>query len=283
MDRKTFLQASAAAIGALTVPSFVTPAAAQTPAPAASGSRFDIVRERGKLLVATMTTIPPFASKNDKGDLEGFDIDIARIAAKAMFSDASKVDFIGVSGDGRWPSILTGQADFGFATTYMSRASIVAFTEPYLDTSITLLASKSSGLKTLADVNKSSVIVANLSNPQMADRAKQFFPQAKTTIFDGISAQFLALRSGRAQAMQIDTPVAEYYAALNKNDVEVLDARLGDIFGNGIYLSATDPKWFQWLNTFARELKFGSLYSDYTAAYQKWYGKNPPPQRSYAA
>jgi polar amino acid transport system substrate-binding protein len=281
MDRKAFLQASAAALGAMTLPNIVTPAAAQG-APSSS-SRFDLARDRGKLLVATMTTIPPFASKNDQGQLEGFDIDVAHIAAKAMFDDPQKVEFVGVSGDGRWPSILTGQADFGFATTYMSRANIVAFTEPYLDTSITLLASKSSGLKTIADVDKPNITVANLSNPQMADRAKQFFPNAKTIVFDGISSQFLALRSGRAQAMQIDTPVAEYFAALNKNDVVVLDVRLGDIFGNGIYLSSTDPKWYQWLTTFVRELKFGTLYTDYTAAYQKWYGKNPPPQRFYAS
>ncbi|MEI4486674.1 transporter substrate-binding domain-containing protein [Frigidibacter sp. MR17.14] len=282
MDRKTFLRGAAAlGAGALALQNAViTPAAAQT-SDAAGSSRFDAARERGKLLVATMTTIPPFASKSDTGALEGFDIDIARIAAKAMFEDPEAIEFVGVSGDGRWPAILTGQADFGLATTYMSRANTVGFTAPYLDTSITLLASKKSGLKTLDDVNNADVTVANLSNPQMADRAKQYFPNAQTSIFDGISAQFLALRSGRAQAMQIDKPVADYYAVMNGDEVVVLDATLGVIFGNGLFYNPTDARWGLWLDTFVRELKSGTLYPDYTAAFQKWFGTNPPPQRFY--
>jgi hypothetical protein len=31
------------------------------------------------------------------------------------------------------------------------------------------------------------------------------------------------------------------------------------------------------------ELVAGSRYNDYTDVYKKWFGRNPPPQRFYAA
>jgi hypothetical protein len=30
-----------------------------------------------------------------------------------------------------------------------------------------------------------------------------------------------------------------------------------------------------------RELRYGSRYNEYNDLYQKWFGKNAPPQRSY--
>ena len=37
------------------------------------------------------------------------------------------------------------------------------------------------------------------------------------------------------------------------------------------------------LDTVVGELVAGSRYNDYTDVYKKWFGRNPPPQRFYAA
>ena len=57
------------------------------------------------------------------------------------------------------------------------------------------------------------VRIANLSNPQMIDRQKRFMPNVKVLTFDTPSAMFLAVKSGQAQAMQMDSPVIDWYAA----------------------------------------------------------------------
>ncbi len=254
----------------------ITQASADT-----SNSRYDAIVKRDKLIAVTMTTIPPFAFKDEKGNLVGFDIDIYKLVARELLGDKEKIEFVGVGSAGRWPAILTGQADLGIGTIYMRRANNVAFTYPVMDTSINLLVTKKSGITSLADVNKPGITVANLENPQMKDRANRFFPKAKTIILDGSAAQLLAIKSGRAQAMQMDTAVNDYYAALNKGELISLGAMLGDMFGNGIYCQPGDFKWIRWLDTFVQELRFGSLYADYREIYNKWYGKNPPPQRHY--
>ena len=115
----------------------------------------------------------------------------------------------------------------------------------------------------------------------MADRAKRFFPKTKTATFDTPSAQFLAVRSGRAQALQIDSPTADYFASQSKDEFEVLPGLLGASQNNAIYLKPGDFKWWLWLDTAVAELRTGSWYPQYTEIYQKWFGKNPPAQKFY--
>jgi polar amino acid transport system substrate-binding protein len=279
MYMNRWLKTAATMLAALVVP--VSLGAAGAAIAQDTGSKLEAIQQRGKLQWVTMSTIPPFAFKDDKGELVGFDIDLAKLAAKALFKDPTKIEFIQVSGEGRWPAIQSGQADVGIATIYMDRINNLNFTRPILDTRITLLVANSANIKNLAGVNSPKVTVANLNNPQMADRAKQFFPKAQTLSFDSGSAQFLAVQTGRAQALQMDSPVAEYFAAQNKGKYTVLADSLGPLFANGFYVKPGDFRWWLWMDSFARELTTGSMYTEYAEAYRKWFGKEPPAQRPY--
>ena len=246
-------------------------------------SRLDEVLQRGSLIVVTLGTVPPFAFKDDKGELVGFDIDVARLAANALFRDPNKIEFVIVTSDGRWPAIESGRADMGVGgtTVYPDRAIRVAFTRAFIDSGISIMVAKSSGIKSLEDLNQEKYTVANLNNPQMADRAQLFFPKAKIITFDTPSGEFLAVKSGRAQALQIDTPTADYFAATSAKDFEVLPTLLTASQNNAIYLKPGDFKWWLWLDTFVSELRTGSLFPKYAEIYQKWFNKDPPPQKFY--
>jgi polar amino acid transport system substrate-binding protein len=246
-------------------------------------SRLDEVLQRGSLIVVTLGTVPPFAFKDDKGELVGFDIDVARLAANALFRDPNKIEFVIVTSDGRWPAIESGRADMGVGgtTVYPDRAIRVAFTRAFIDSGISIMVAKSSGIKSLEDLNQEKYTVANLNNPQMADRAQMFFPKAKIITFDTPSGEFLAVKSGRANALQIDTPTADYFAATSASDFEVLPTLLTASQNNAIYLKPGDFKWWLWLDTFVSELRTGSLYPKYAETYQKWFKKDPPPQKFY--
>jgi polar amino acid transport system substrate-binding protein len=256
---------------------------AAQPAQAQETSRLEEVMRRDKLIVVTLGTAPPFAFKDDKGELVGFDIDLARLAANALFKDPSKVEFVVVTSDGRWPAIESGRADMGVGgtTVYPDRAMRVAFTRPFIDSGISILVSKTAGIKSLTELNQEKYTVANLNNPQMADRAKIYFPKANILTFDTPSGQFLAVKSGRAHALQIDTPTADYFANTGAKDFEVLPQLLGASQNNAIYLKPGDFKWWLWLDTFVAELRTGSYYPQYTQIYNKWFGKSPPPQKFY--
>ena len=246
-------------------------------------SRLDTVLQRGKLIVATFSTAPPFCYTDDKGQLVGFDIDVARLLGKALFKDPNKVEFVVVTAEGRWPAIESGRADMGIATTtiYPDRAVRVAFTRPYVDSGVSVLVKKGSGIKSLADLNQEKYAIANLNNPQQADRSKRFIPRTKTLTFDTPAAQALAVRSGRAQGAQLDTPVADWYAATSKDEFEVIPELMGYSQNNAIFLKHGDFTWWHWLDTAVGEMRSGSYYWEYSEIYQKWFGKNPPPQKFY--
>jgi len=276
MLRRSFLNLTSLTIGAGLVLAAAT-------AQAQEKSKLDEVLERGKLNVVTLGTAPPFAYKDDKGDLVGFDIDLARLVSTALFRDPNKVEFIVVTADGRWPAIESGRADMGVGgtTVYPDRAVRVAFTRAFIDSGQSILVAKTAGIKSLADLNNAKFTVANLNNPQMADRAKMFFPNANILTFDTPSGQFLAVKSGRAHALQIDTPTADWFAATSAKDFEVLPQLLTPSQNNAIYLKPGDFKWWLWLDTFVSELRTGSYYPQYSQLYNKWFGKNPPPQKFY--
>lgn len=256
-------------------------AAAQAPG---ATSRLDEIVKRDKLIVATFSTAPPFCYTDDAGKLVGFDIDIAKFIAKSLLGDDKKIEFVTVTSEGRWPAVNSGRADIGIATTtvYPDRALRVAFTRPYIDSGISILVRDDTNVTNLAGLNNAKFTLANLSNPQMADRAKRFLPNVKLLTFDTPAALFTAVKSGQAQAMQMDTPVVNWYAANNK-DMKVLPENLAVVQGNAIFMKPGDFTLWLWMDTVVQEMTAGSRYTEYTEIYKKWFGTNPPPQRFYGA
>jgi polar amino acid transport system substrate-binding protein len=255
------------------------PASAQQAAGTAAGvgkSKLDEVRARGKVIVGVTSEAPPFGFIDEKGELTGFDIDVAKLIAKAIFSDESKIELFKQGFAARWPNVQNGAIDFGIMVTtiYADRALQVAFTRPYIDSGIVVVVKKDSPIKSVADLNKPEYTVAHLTTPVQEERGKRLYPNAKFLTFDAISAQFNAVKLGRATAAQLDAPVALYYVKDNP-DVRVLDEWLTDVTGNSIFLRSDDFKWWLFLDTVVAEMLGGSLFTPYRTLYQKWFGKEP--------
>lgn len=256
-------------------------AAIASPSMATEGRLAEIIK-RDKLIVATFGTAPPFCYTDEKGELVGFDIDIARLIAKSILGDEKKVEFMVVTSEGRWPAVNSGRADIGIASTtvYPDRALRVAFTRPYIDSGVSVLVRKDLNIESLSQLNSSKYTLANLSNPQMQQRQKRFLPDVRVLTFDTPSAMFTAVKSGQASAMQMDTPVVNWYAA-NNPELNVLPENLAVVQGNAIFMKPGDFTLWLWMDTMVQEMLAGSRYSEYSDIYRKWFGKNPPPQRFY--
>jgi polar amino acid transport system substrate-binding protein len=255
------------------------PAFAQQPAAPASGSgrsKLDEIRARGKIIVGVTSEAPPFGFIDEKGELVGFDIDIAKLFAKEIFGDESKIELFKQGFAARWPNAQNGTIDFGaqVTTVYPDRALNVAFTRPYIDSGIVLVVKKDSPITKVADLNNASYTVAHLTAPVQEERGKRLYPNAKFLTFDSISAQFNAVKLGRATAAQLDSPVAYFYAKDNP-DIRILDEWLTDVTGNAIFLRQDDFKWWLFLDTVVSEMVGGSRFSAYKAIYKKWFGIEP--------
>ncbi|MBB3067006.1 transporter substrate-binding domain-containing protein [Limibacillus halophilus] len=273
-SRREFIAgASGIAAGAGLVAAQVTPASAQT---AGTKSKLDEVRERGKVIVGVTSEAPPFGFIDEKGELVGFDIDIAKLIAKSIFGDETKIELFKQGFASRWPNTQNGTIDFGIMVTtiYPDRALQVGFTRPYIDSGIVLVVRKDSPIQSIADLNKPEFTVAHLTAPVQEERGKRFYPDAKFLTFDSVSAQFNAVKLGRATACQLDAPVALYYMRDNP-EFRILNEWLTDVTGNGIFLRQDDFKWWLFLDTVVAEMLGGSRYSAYKEIYVKWFGVEP--------
>lgn len=248
-------------------------------------SKLDEVLAKGKVVVGVTSESPPFGFVDEKGELVGFDIDIAKLIAKSLFgsADPKHIEFVKQSSAARWENVNSGKVDFGIhvATILPDRIARVAFTQGYIDSSIVVIVKADSKFKTFEDLNKSDVATAILSTPIQAARAKQFFPNAKVTTLDSIGAQFTAVKGGRADAAQLDEPVALWYVQNNK-DIRILEQKMSALVNNAVYMKQGDFKWWLALDTYVGEMRSGSLFNDYVAIHEKWFGTKPLNSKYYA-
>lgn len=115
-----------------TVAPTAPPAEKPTPTspPAAEKDLLDQIMEAGKLVVSTDPNYAPQSFLNDKGELDGFDINVAQEVAKRL---GVQVEFVTPDWDmitagnwgGRW------DLSIGSMTPTEARAEVLWFTEPY--------------------------------------------------------------------------------------------------------------------------------------------------------
>lgn len=245
-------------------------------------SRLDEMLARGKLIVGVSSESPPFGFVDESGELVGFDIDIAKLIAKATFGDENAVEFVRQSAAQRWPNAQNGTIDFGAQTTsiYADRAQQVGFTRSYIDGGVVMIVRADSEYQTLEELNSSDVVIANLTTPTQEERAKRLFPEAQLSTFDGIASQFNAVKLGRAQAAQLDAPVAAWYVTQNP-DIRVIEERLTGVVNTGLFMRTGDFKLWQYLDLVVGEMTGGYLFNDYSAIYEKWFGTKPHNAKWY--
>lgn len=180
----------------------------------AAESAVEQVMQRGVLRVG-MDVFVPWAMKDKKGELVGFEIDVAKQLAKDM---GVKVEFVATKWSGIIPSLIAGKFDLiiGGMTVTAERNLKVNFTNPYYFTGQGLLANRkmTEGLR-LDDFNKPEITLAARLGSTAALAAKERFPKATIRLFDDEPAAVQEVRNGRAHAMVAGQPLPAHSAAAN--------------------------------------------------------------------
>ncbi|WP_311027969.1 transporter substrate-binding domain-containing protein [Mesorhizobium koreense] len=245
---------------------------------AAQESVYDKVVASGKIVVGVTSEAPPFGFIDEKGELAGFDIDIARLLAKSIFGDddPKRIEFVKQGFAARWPNIESGKIDVGIQVTTIQpdRIMRVGFTRPYIDSDFVIVVRADSDIKSLSDLNNEKYTSALLTSPVQKVRADKYFPKAGQVVFDSTAAQFTAVKTNRVDAAQLDTPVARWYVK-NNPEIRIIDERISSPVNNAIFMKLGDFKWWQVLDTMVAEMTGGALFDQYADIYEKWFGERP--------
>lgn len=175
-------------------------------------STIDQITRRGTIRVG-MDVFVPWAMKDKKGELIGFEIDVAKQLAEDM---GVKVEFVPTKWSGIIPALLAGKFDviIGGMGVTPQRNMKINFTNPYYYSNQGVLANaeKSKGFA-LADFNSPDVTLAARLGSNAALAAKKNFPKAKLRLFDDEPAAVQEVRNGRVHAMVASQPLPAHMAA----------------------------------------------------------------------
>ncbi|WP_130931390.1 transporter substrate-binding domain-containing protein [Pseudomonas sp. Sample_24] len=257
---------------------FAASAAAMGVAQAADG-KLDSVLARGKLIVGTGSTNAPWHFQGADGKLQGFDIDIARMVAKGLFNDPSKVEFVVQSSDARIPNLLTDKVDMScqFITVTASRAQQVAFTLPYYREGVGLLLPANSKYKEIEDMRAAGdgLTVAVLQNVYAEELVHQALPNAKVDQYDSVDLMYQAVNSGRADAAATDQSSVKYLMVQNAGRYRS-PAYAWSPQTYACAVKRGDQDWLNFVNTTLHEAMTGVEFPTYAASFKQWFGVDLP-------
>ncbi|MQW81315.1 transporter substrate-binding domain-containing protein, partial [Sinorhizobium meliloti] len=258
--------------------SFVAAVLAAMPAQAQqASSKLDEVLSRGHLILGTGSTNAPWHFKSAEDKLQGFDVDMGRIIAKALFGDPEKIEFVNQSSDARIPNITTGKVDITcqFMTVTGERAQQIAFTIPYYREGVGLML-KADGKYADYDGLKaagSSVKISVLQNVYAEDMVHAALPEATVDQYESVDLIYQALESGRADAAATDQSSLAWY--MTQNSGRYKDAGYGwnpQTYACGVRRG--DQDWLNFVNTALHEAMTGVEFDFYAKSFKTWFGKD---------
>ena len=236
-------------------------APAPTPAPAALT----------KIVVGLDDNFPPMGFRDEKNELVGFDVDMARTAAQRM---GLEVEFKPIDWSAKEAELAGKRVDmlWNGLTITEERKQNIAFTAPYMENHQIIVVAAQTSIQTKADLAGKTVGAQEGSSAVDAIKKEEAvfnsFQELKT--FGDNVAALMDLTTGRLDAVVVDEVVGRYYVAKKPNDYAVLDEHFGtEEYGVG--LRKEEGELLEKL-----EATLNAMKQDGTAAQiaQQWFGKD---------
>ena len=269
--RRRALQLLAAMVALSAIPAW-----AQSKPTFPPGSYGEKVLQRGKVIVGVRYDIPLYGFQSPKtGAVEGFEIDMAKELARALFGDPSKVEFRQVVSRTRIPMLQEGVIDVVIANLTQTRKRMdeIDFTDMYNLSGQQALVPEASPIRTPSDLGTATIAVAK--GGTAAQTMREMFPQAKLLLLDSHGDSFQALVSRRATAFVADDTTLQGMQEQLKGFRVVPDRLTFEPHAMGV--AKGKPEFIAFLNSFIRDFKASGKWKE---LYRKNIGdarREPPP------
>lgn len=228
-----------------------------------AGTTMAELQAAGKIKIGVKFDLPGFGLKNPTtGELEGFDIEIAKLIAAGIFGGtaeeaAGRIEFVEAISKNREPFLQNGQVDLVISTYTINdtRKEVVDFAGPYFVAQQDIMVKASDSSITKAeDLNGKKVCTAKGSTSEKNVRAAA--PQAELTLFDLYSQCAEALGDGRVDAVSTDNTILAGLVQSSGGSFKLVKAPFSDEpYGIGL------PKGDDALRTFVND-RLEAIFAD---------------------
>jgi polar amino acid transport system substrate-binding protein len=245
------------------------------------GSTMAAIAERGRLIVGVDQNTYLFGFRNPAtGQLEGFDIDIAREIARSIFGDPDRIQLRVVDASQRESALQSGEVDLVARTFSITcdRKRNVAFSTVYYYANQRILAIKGSGIDSPAALSGKRVCAVSGTTSLSALFALNPRPKlfSATTWTDCL----VMLQQGQVDAISTDDVVLSGLALQDPN-VEVVGPSIAvEPYGIGIKKENTDLVRF--VNGVLEQIRDDGTWQQFYEARLRTLGPSPgPPAARY--
>ena len=234
------------------------------------GSYMAKIRARGVLIAGVDQNTPHFGFFNPfDGEIEGFDIDIIRAVAQAIFGNPNRVVLKSISDAQRQSEIENGSVDIVAHTMSITckRLKYLDFSSVYLDAHQRVLVLKSSTAHSLSDLSGQKVCATSGSDSLARIEAAKVIPVPVTYWTDCL----VLLQQGDVAAISTDDSIL---AGLHDQDpwTKLIGPSLSTE-PYGLAISKQHPDFVAFVNAVLEQLRTDGKWS---ASYAHWIGTPVP-------
>jgi general L-amino acid transport system substrate-binding protein len=177
---------------------------------AQAASMLETVKARGKLICGVSMGTTGFALADAQGKFAGFDVDVCRAVASAVFGDPNKVDFVLTNINTRFQSLQSGEIDIlsrQTTMTYSREASLgIDFGPTVFYDGQGLMVKKSLGVSSAKDLDGAAIctLPGTTTAQNLADFFRATGKKFELVVFENPDENNNAFFSGRCDAVSSD-------------------------------------------------------------------------------
>jgi len=170
------------------------------------GQTLETIKDRGTLSCGVNASNPGFSFLNEDGTYVGFEVDLSKAIATAVFNDPTKIKYRPLTSKERFVALQTGEIDVlvRTATWTLTRDTDLGlnFTHPYIYDGQTFMVRKDSGIKKIEDMEGASIAVLTGSTTEanLADIMASRGIKYKPVLYENLDELVSAYDSGRCDS-----------------------------------------------------------------------------------
>lgn len=256
-------------------PAGAPPAPGRMPA----GSHMATIVQNGRLVLGTSQDTLLFSSRNPfTGKVEGFDVDMGRQIAKAIFGDPEKLQIRVVPRAERTAWVRDGKVDLVISTmtANCARWKDVDFSTVYFETGQRVLVGKESKAKSINDLGGQKVCAAvgSTSLDNIAKVPTKPVPVGRSSFGECL----VAFQQNEVAAISTDDTILAGLAAQDPY-AKVIGPRFTEE-PYGMAISKEHPEFTRFVNSVLERMRSDGTWAD---TYDKWLGSSGPAPQPPAA
>jgi polar amino acid transport system substrate-binding protein len=245
------------------------------------GSTMAKIRERGRLVAGVSADTYLLGSRNPlTGRVEGFDIDLVKAVAKAIFGDENRYQLRVITAADRIPVLRDGEVDLVARnmTITCDRWEQIAFSSEYYRSGQKVLVRRGAKARSLADLSGQRVCAPRATSSM--ENLRRLAPEAIPVEADNHTGCLVLFQQGEVDAITGDDTVLAGLAAQDPYAV-VPEQKASTAEPYGLGMNADDVDLVRFVNARLAQMRGNG---EWTRLYDRWLaeplGPAPSPPRA---